>query len=191
VEKADHYGVLGIGRDVTPAEIKSAYRREALRWHPDRNPGDPEAEERFKAASAAYEVLREPDKRRAYDMELAGFGREAALGGYGRGRGRGRRCGGGRGRRCAKGFGRGFRAGGWFGPSPDLIVDVTLGLVEAAMGCEKRIAVDSPGGRDVLDLRIPPGIGDGDVVRLHGLGPDNTEGLRGDLYLRINISAGV
>jgi molecular chaperone DnaJ len=73
--KRDYYEVLGVSRNVTAAELKSAYRAIALRDHPDRNPGDLAAEERFKEASEAYAVLSNPEKRRAYDQfGFAGVG---------------------------------------------------------------------------------------------------------------------
>lgn len=67
MSKRDYYEVLGLGRDVQPEEIKSAYRKLALKYHPDRNPGNKEAEELFKEASEAYEVLSTPEKRATYD----------------------------------------------------------------------------------------------------------------------------
>ena len=79
--KRDYYEVLGLGRDADEAEIKSAYRKLALQYHPDRNPDKPEAEERFKEASEAYEVLSEPEKRANYDR----FGHAAVEGNFGRG----------------------------------------------------------------------------------------------------------
>jgi molecular chaperone DnaJ len=67
VSKADYYEVLGVARDASDQELKSAYRKQALKYHPDRNPGDHTAEEKFKEASEAYQVLGDPDKRAAYD----------------------------------------------------------------------------------------------------------------------------
>jgi len=65
--KADYYEILGVSRECSEQELKSAYRKLALKFHPDRNPGDKEAEERFKEASEAYQVLSDADKRAAYD----------------------------------------------------------------------------------------------------------------------------
>jgi molecular chaperone DnaJ len=67
VPKRDYYEILNVPRDADTDALKKAYRRLALQYHPDRNPDDPEAEERFKEASEAYAVLSDPDKRRAYD----------------------------------------------------------------------------------------------------------------------------
>jgi len=65
--KRDYYEILGVPRDASPEEIKRAYRRAALKYHPDRNPNDPEAERKFKEAAEAYEVLSDPEKRARYD----------------------------------------------------------------------------------------------------------------------------
>ena len=78
VSKADYYEVLGVSREVSEQELKSAYRKQALKYHPDRNPGDHAAEEKFKLASEAYQVLSDADKRAVYDR----YG-HAGLGGQG------------------------------------------------------------------------------------------------------------
>jgi molecular chaperone DnaJ len=86
VSKADYYEVLGVGRDASDAELKSAYRKQALKYHPDRNPGDHAAEEKFKEASEAYQVLSDADKRAAYDRYgHAGVNGPAAGGPFGGG----------------------------------------------------------------------------------------------------------
>ena len=66
-DKRDYYEVLGVAKNATEAEIKKAYRAVAKKNHPDMNPGDKEAEARFKEASEAYAVLSDPEKRRQYD----------------------------------------------------------------------------------------------------------------------------
>ena len=70
VEKPDYYELLGIGREAGEQEIKSAYRKMALKYHPDRNPDNPEAEEKFKLAAEAYSVLSDPQKRSTYDRSF-------------------------------------------------------------------------------------------------------------------------
>ncbi len=82
VSKADYYEVLGVSRDASEQELKSAYRKQALKYHPDRNPGDRTAEEKFKEASEAYQVLSDADKRAAYDRYgHAGLGGGAGFAG--------------------------------------------------------------------------------------------------------------
>jgi molecular chaperone DnaJ len=77
--KRDYYEVLGVSRTATQEEIKKAYRKLAIKYHPDKNPGNPEAEEKFKEAAEAYEVLGNPEKRRRYDQ----FGHAGVNGGAG------------------------------------------------------------------------------------------------------------
>ena len=79
--KRDYYEVLGVQREASEADIKSAYRKQALKYHPDRNQGDSEAEAKFKEASEAYEVLSDPEKKSAYDR----YGHAGIEGNFGRG----------------------------------------------------------------------------------------------------------
>ena len=67
-EKRDYYEVLEVAKTATVEEIKKAYRKKAIQYHPDKNPGDKEAEEKFKEAAEAYDVLSNPDKRSRYDQ---------------------------------------------------------------------------------------------------------------------------
>ena len=67
MEKRDYYEVLGVAKNATAEEIKKAYRKKAIQYHPDKNPGNKEAEEKFKEAAEAYEEMREADKRARYD----------------------------------------------------------------------------------------------------------------------------
>ena len=67
-EKRDYYEVLGVDKNASEAEIKRAYRKVAKKYHPDMNPGDKEAEEKFKEAAEAYEVLSDPEKKSKYDQ---------------------------------------------------------------------------------------------------------------------------
>ena len=84
--KRDYYEVLSVDRNATSDQIKKAYRKLALEYHPDRNPGDSTAEEKFKEATEAYEVLREAEKRSLYDQYgHAGVSSQAGAGGYGAG----------------------------------------------------------------------------------------------------------
>ena len=75
----DYYELLGVDRNASDSEIKKAYRKLAVKFHPDKNPGDNSAEEKFKEISSAFEILKDPDKRRKYDQ----FGHDAFRGGHG------------------------------------------------------------------------------------------------------------
>ncbi|MEM8966266.1 MAG: molecular chaperone DnaJ [Bacteroidota bacterium] len=77
--RRDYYEILGVSRDATPEEIKKAYRKTAIKFHPDKNPDNPEAEDQFKEAAEAYEVLGDPEKRQRYDQ----FGHDGMRGGTG------------------------------------------------------------------------------------------------------------
>jgi molecular chaperone DnaJ len=138
--KRDYYEVLGVNRDASPDDIKKAYRQMALKYHPDRNPGDEEAPNRFKEAAEAYEVLSDPDKRQRYDRYGHAGLNGAAFHDF----------------RSAEdimsAFGDIF-GGGLFGdlfaerrrgprPGPDLLMKVEIDLVEAARGATRTIDVN-------------------------------------------------
>jgi molecular chaperone DnaJ len=145
VAKADFYEVLGVSRSVGDQELKTSYRKLAMQYHPDRNPDNPAAEEKFKLCSEAYQVLSDPDKRAAYDR----FGHAAFQGG-----GAGAGGGGGpfQGSPQDLGdifgdlFGEMFNVGGARKASRvqrgrDLRYDLTLEFEEAAFGTEKEISI--------------------------------------------------
>ena len=145
--KRDYYEILGVQKNASEDEIKQAYRKLALKFHPDRNKGNAEAEEKFKEGTEAYEVLRDPQKRAAYDKyghegvgSFDGFGRGAAqdfsdiFGDFDLGD-------------IFEGFfGGGFGGGGARGKRPrrgaDIQYDITIELEEAATG--KEIQLDIP-----------------------------------------------
>src|SRR5712664_4364030 len=89
VTKVDYYDVLSVSRDASDSELKTAYRKLAMQYHPDRNPGDAASEEKFKECSEAYSVLSDPEKRAAYDryghaaFQNGGGGNPFAGGGFG------------------------------------------------------------------------------------------------------------
>jgi len=82
MSKRDYYEVLGVNKDASPDEIKKAYRKKAIQYHPDKNPGDKESEEKFKEAAEAYEILSNPEKKQRYDQfGHAGLGGQGGFGG--------------------------------------------------------------------------------------------------------------
>src|SRR4051812_200714 len=84
--KKDFYEILGIDRNATAEQIKKAYRKKAIEYHPDKNPGNKEAEEKFKAAAEAYEILSDPDKKARFDQYgSAAFDGSGGFGGGGGG----------------------------------------------------------------------------------------------------------
>ena len=143
-EKRDYYEVLGVSKSATPEEIKKAYRALAKKYHPDMNPGDKEAEAKFKEANEAYDVLSDSEKRQKYDQfGHAAFDPASAGGGYGGGFGGG-----------FGGFDFGdifssFFGGGDSGSSrranmaidgDDILTRVTISFEEAAFGCKKDVS---------------------------------------------------
>jgi DnaJ-class molecular chaperone len=205
----DPYKVLGVGHDASQDQIKSAYRKLARNLHPDVNPGNKPAEERFKRVSAAYDLLSDPAKRARFDAgEIDAMGAErpranawssGGPGGAGRHqegfafgedandilsemfrrRANGRRGGFGN-------FGFGFGEGGEEvarGADAHYLLRVTL--PEAALGTTKRVSLAS--GK-TLDVKVPPATEDGAVLRLKGQGNPGAGGaLAGDALVEIRI----
>ena len=147
--KRDFYEVLGVGNNASADEIKKAYRKKAIQYHPDKNPGDKEAEERFKEAAEAYDVLSDDQKRQRYDrFGHAGMGGASQGGGYGGGMSMddifsqfGDLFGGHFGNSGGSFFGGGRGGGQRVNRGSDLRVKVKLNLKEVANGVEKKIKV--------------------------------------------------
>jgi molecular chaperone DnaJ len=187
----DFYAVLGVAPTATDAEIKKAYKSLLRDLHPDRNPGDAAAEERFKKVSRAKEVLADPPTRKEYDevRRLARAGGPRAGGPGSRGPG-GFTFGPGDlgdvdlGDLLGGFFGGGFR--GQRGPRPgrDVRASMTLEFADAVRGVETTLTV---GGRQVR-TRLPAGVVDGQTIRLAGRGEPGTEGgPSGDLLLDVAV----
>jgi molecular chaperone DnaJ len=152
MSKRDYYEVLGVSKSASEAELKKAYRKKAIQFHPDKNPDDKKAEESFKEAAEAYEILSNPEKRQRYDQYgHAGVG-GAAGGGFGGGGGMNMEDifshfgdifggGGGGGSFFGGGFGGGGRSSQRVNRGSNLRVKVKLTLKEISEGVEKKIKV--------------------------------------------------
>jgi len=156
--KEDYYDLLGVSRDVSEGDLKKAYRKKAVQYHPDKNPGDQAAEEKFKEISHAYEVLKDPQKRAAYDryghaaFEGGGGGGPRAGGGFGGGGGfhdpfdifrevfGGGMGGGGGGGIFDEMFGGGGGGGSGGRDGADMRYDMEITLEEAAKGVEREVS---------------------------------------------------
>jgi curved DNA-binding protein len=192
----DFYQALGVARTASIDEIQQAYRKLARRYHPDVSK-DPAAEDRFKEISEAYQVLSDPDSRKRYDRFGKDF-RQVPDDYEERAGARGGRQGGGGRVRYAQDFGDidiedlfggFFRGGGGFGPIPgaDQEAEVELTVEEAYRGGKRRITFSGADQRG-LDVNIPPGVVDGQRIRLAGQGGQSTgDAARGDLYLVVRI----
>lgn len=189
----DYYAILGVDRGATESEIKKAYRRLAQQHHPDNNPGNAEAETRFKEISEAYATIGDPEERAKYDQAREAFNRGTFMGGPGGNaqyvriddlEGLGDLFGGGvfGGLGDLFGFGSARSAGR---PGRDLETEVGLTFHEAVRGVTTRIDLDN--GRSV-SVKIPAGISDGARIRLRGKGGAGSgRAPSGDLYVRVKV----
>ena len=211
----DYYKTLGVEKTASSDEIKKAYRKLALKFHPDKNPDNKEAEEKFKRISEAYAVLCDAEKRKQYDsvgsdqfsrnysqedifrnFDLNEILRDLGFGGSGGGRvfrGGAKRGG---------GYG-GFRGGDQFGDifgqgqqdyyqepqkGGDLQYNLSVTLEESVLGAEKKLALQRGNKVDEISVRIPPGISTGKKLRLAAKGNEGIQGgPKGDLYLNITV----
>jgi DnaJ-class molecular chaperone len=181
----DLYRTLGVSRGASHDEIRGAYRKLAKEFHPDRNPGNTAAEEKFKRVSAAFDILGDPDRRKKYDAgQIDGNGREAPGGFYGDGRyGRYKP-----GEDFSDIFGDMFgrSAGGGFNMrGMDYRYHLEIDFLEAVNGIKKRVLL--PEG-ETLDINVPSGVIQGQVLRLKGKGgPGVGRGQAGDALIELKI----
>ncbi|MCZ6680058.1 MAG: DnaJ domain-containing protein [Candidatus Poribacteria bacterium] len=183
----DYYEVLGVNRKASPEEIKRAYRKLAMKYHPDKNPGDKAAEEKFKEASNAYGVLSDTEKRKIYDIRGHAGVHDAGFQGFTNFED------------IFSHFGRDIfgsfddvfgdifsRQGRGFHTPPrggDLQTKLTISFEESVLGAEKRIQVN----HRAITIKIPPGIKDGQTLRLSGQGDSVGGGRSGSLFVKISV----
>jgi curved DNA-binding protein len=196
----DYYQILGVGKDASEKEIKKAYRKLAMKYHPDHTKGDHAAEDKFKQVSEAYAVLSDPEKRKQYDMfgadgfqqrysqedifsgfDFANIFKEFGFGGSG-----------GNVRFSFGGGGGGFGGNPFGGQSQapprgsDLIYELPLTLQEVASGAQKTISYTHGGKTEKMSVKIPMGMLDGKKLRLSGKGePSAYGGSPGDLFIKV------
>jgi len=199
----DYYSVLEIKKGSSDDEIKKAYRKLAMKYHPDRNKGDTNAENKFKDVSEAYAVLSDKKKRQQYDQ----FGSEGfhqkfsqedifrdfdineILKGFGFGSGSGPGTGNPFQGNPFGGFGNPFQGQQRPTPSPPpLVKDLSVSFEEAALGAQRNISISRNGVVEEASIKVPAGISNGKVLRLKGKGHSDPHGKKqGDLHLKVQI----
>lgn len=213
--KADFYETLGVSKTADEKELKSAFRKMAMKYHPDKNPGDTEAEKKFKEINEAYEVLGDPEKRKKYDQLGEHWKHAGDYGGAAGGGGfwpqSGAEDSGGEfhfegtgfsdffenffGSRASRGGFTAHGPGGAKSAAPrrgrDIESEILVTLDEAMHGSERTLTIQpqSRGGeRQTVTIRIPKGITEGQLIRAAGLGePGPAGGTPGDLFLRVRL----
>jgi len=203
----DYYKILGVQKSASNEDIKKAYRKLAMKYHPDHTKGDKAAEEKFKKISEAYAVLSDKEKRKEYDTFGAEgfqqrFSQEDIFKGFdfsdifsdlgfggnffsGRGRGRG------------GGMRFNFGGGSPFGSQThqqasmkgsDLVYELPLTLKEIATGTQKTISLQHQSGSEKITVKIPKGMITGKKLRLSGKGsPSPVGGSPGDLFIQAKV----
>lgn len=212
----DYYKILGVEKNADQEDIKKAYRKLALKFHPDRNPNNREAEEKFKKISEAYAVLSDPEKRKQYDnfgsdqfsqryshedifrdFDINQILRDMGFGGVSGTNRAFRGTGGKRGSYAFRGgdpLGDLFAQGGqkyYQAPQKgeDLQYNLNITLEESVFGTDKKLSLKRDGRVDDINVKIPAGISTGKKLRLAGKGNAGPEGgPTGDLYLNINVA---
>jgi curved DNA-binding protein len=198
----DYYKVLGVDKNASAGDIKKAYRKLAMKYHPDHAKGDKGSEEKFKQISEAYAVLSDPEKRKEYDQfgssgfrqrysqedifrgfDFSDILREFGIGGNVFG-----------GRRGGARFSFGGSPFGGMGQAQpqakgsDLVYEMPLTVREVALGTEKSVNFQHQGRTESLTVKIPKGMTSGKKLRLTGKGESSPYGgPPGDLYIRAKV----
>jgi curved DNA-binding protein len=205
MQQKDYYKILGVDKKASAEDIKKAYRKLAMKYHPDHTKGDKNAEEKFKTISEAYAVLSDKEKRQQYDtygsagfqqkftqedifrgfdfsdvLKEFGFGTSSFFGGRGRGQ------------RFSFGqehpFGGGFAQQGAAPKGDDLIYEMPLTLQEVADGTQKTVDLRRDGQTEKITVTVPKGMITGKKLRLSGKGqPSPYGGPPGDLFIRSKL----
>jgi curved DNA-binding protein len=207
MEYKDYYEIFGVTRNADQAEIKKKYRKLAAKYHPDKNPNDPDAERKFKELGEAYEVLKDPEKRKLYDKVGSDWKRYQQAGGSGQEFDWSQYSGG---RQYHVNMDDMFGSSGGGSPfssffetifggqqdfrqanarsqaqkAPDSQADLEITLREAFEGTERQFRING----EVVNVKIPAGIETGKKLKLAGKGGRATGiNSRGDLYLKVQI----
>jgi DnaJ-class molecular chaperone len=181
---ADPYTVLGVARTATPAEIRRAYHKLAKVNHPDVNPDNPAAEERFKAASTAHDFLTDADRRARYDRgEIDAEGAEKQAANPFRGRHAASNA---WGMDLDELFGAAGMQGGRAARGRDESYRLAVAFLDSVLGATTRLTL--PDGR-TIDVKVPVGVTDGQTLRLRGQGGAGSPGMaRGDALIELAVT---